>query len=93
MKIFEIVQRFELLIKYLNLQNTGDANQLAHKIGISRSQLFNYFRVLKRYGIEVSYDNKSKSYILSSPKEIQFQFPIRILRVSDTKKNNKKADY
>jgi len=28
-----------------------------------------------------------------SQKKIQFQFPIRILRVSDAKKNNKKVDY
>ena len=47
MKIFEIVERFDLICKLIKEEKTGTAKEFATKNGISRSMLFNYLDYLK----------------------------------------------
>jgi len=81
MKIFEIIERFDLIYKLINEEQTGTANEFARKLGISRSQLFNYLDYLKSYEIDIRYDLFKNSYVIENDNiEIKIQQPIKILR-------------
>ena len=56
MKIFEIVERFDLIYKLIKEERAGTASEFAKKLNISRSHLFNYLDHIKLYGLEVHYD-------------------------------------
>jgi ACT domain-containing protein len=79
MKIFEIIERFDLIFKLIKAEKTGTANEFAQKIGLSRSQLFNYLDYLKSYEIEIRYDLFKHSYVIENDVEIEIRQPIRIL--------------
>lgn len=80
MKIFETVERFDLIYKLISEERTGTANEFAHKVGLSRSQLFNYLDYLKSYDIEIHYDLNRNSYVIGNDVKIEIQQPIRILK-------------
>lgn len=83
MKIFEIIERFELMYKLLKEKRTGSANEFASKVGLSRSQLFNYLDYLKSYELEIKYDEFVNSYIIENGKNLKIQQPIRVLKDSE----------
>lgn len=78
MKIFEIVERFELIYKLIKEERTGTANEFARKIGISRSQLFNYLDYLKSQEIEIHYELFKNSYVIGNDVEIEIQQTIKV---------------
>lgn len=61
MAIKEMVKLAEL-DRELHQECTGDSKILAHKIGISRSTLYNLFEELKNIGAEIEYDSKKHTY-------------------------------
>lgn len=79
MKIFEIIERLDLIYKLIKEQQTGTAKEFAQKVGLSRSQLFNYLDYLKSFDIEIKYDIFLNSYVIESKKELKIQQPIRVL--------------
>jgi len=80
MKIFEIVERFDLIYQLIKQEKTGTANEFAQKVGISRSQLFNYLDYLKSYEMDIRYDIFRNSYVINNKVEIEIQQPIRVLK-------------
>ena len=80
MKVFEIVDRFDLICKLIKEEKTGTANEFAKKIGVSRSQLFNYLDYLKSYEIDIHYESHKHSFIIENDVEIEIQQPIRVLK-------------
>lgn len=54
--------RLENLKYHIKLENTGNAKELAKKLGISRRTLFNYLETLRIKGMPVKYDTISKTY-------------------------------
>ncbi len=79
MKIFEIVERFDLIYKLIKEERTGTASEFAKKLNISRSQLFNYLDHIKLYGLEVHYDSFKNSYVKTNDIEIEIRQPIKVL--------------
>ena len=79
MKIFEFIERFELIYKLIKEERTGSANKFAKEIGISRNQLYNYIDHFKAYGIKIRYDLYKSSYIMKDSVELEIQHPIETL--------------
>jgi len=81
MKIFETIERFKFIYKLIKEEQTGTANQFAQKVGISRSQLYNYLDYFKSYGIDIPYDFYKNSYVIENNNiEIIIHQPIQILK-------------
>ena|SRR6056297_336452 len=80
MKIFEIVERYSLINKLIKEERTGTAKEFAQKIGISRSQLFNYLDYLKSYEIEIHFDFHKNSFVFEENIELDIQQPIKVLK-------------
>ena len=79
MKIFEIVERFDLIYKLIKEEKTGTAKEFAQKVELSCSQLFNYLEYLKSFEIEIYYDVYKNSYVLKNDVEDEIYQPIRVL--------------
>ncbi len=57
-------RKLSYLIDLINKGDTGDANNLAEKLKISRRTLFRYLEELKDCGAEISFSKSKCTYIL-----------------------------
>lgn len=73
MALKEIVKMVELDL-LLHEGNTGDSRQLAKRVGVSRSTLFNLFEELKELGAEIGYNSNDHTYYYR--KEVKIHFTI-----------------
>ena len=78
MKALEILERYQKIDKLIKHRNTGNPKAFAQKLGISKSQLFNYLEELRDRGAEISYNKTLESYIYKKPVEITAIFSVRI---------------
>lgn len=78
MKTFEILERYQKIDRLIKRRSTGNPKSFAKKLGISKSQLFNYLEELRDRGAEISYNKTLESYIYRRPVEITAIFSVRI---------------
>ena len=67
MKFFEKAEKLNYLDKLLREEQTGNLDQLARTMGISRSQMHNYIDNLKLHGFPIEYDRDRQTYYYSDP--------------------------
>lgn len=79
MKVFKIIERLDKIIELLKEEKTGSAIEFANKIGISRSMLFNYFEYLEAYEIDIRFDKRKNSYVISDSLYVEVIEPIQII--------------
>ncbi|MBS3769878.1 MAG: hypothetical protein V5A47_03910 [Bacteroidales bacterium] len=83
MKALEILERYQKIDRLIKRRNTGNPQTFARKLGISKSQLFNYLEELRVRGAEISYNKTLESYIYQKPVEITAVFSVRIKEDED----------
>lgn len=64
MSFEEQTARLERLICLINYSNTGKAEKLAKKLGVSRRTIFNDLDFLKARGFAIVYCHAAKSYVI-----------------------------
>jgi len=79
MKIMQILERYRYMDKLIRAGQTGSAREFAGKIGVSRSQLFNYFDDLRSLDIDIRYDPELRSYRYEDDLEVEIRNPIQVL--------------
>jgi len=62
----EYCRKMESLQHYIKRECTGNANEFAEKIGVSRRTLFNYLETLRIDGEEIEYCRFRKTYFFIS---------------------------
>ena len=77
MKLLEILERYQQIDRLIKRQSTGTPKEFADKLGISKSQLFNYLEDLRDRGAAISYNKTLGSYIYLKPVEITAVFSVR----------------
>lgn len=82
-KILNVVERLILLDRLLKKSETGNATQLAFKLGISRSHLFNHFEELKDLGIDVRFNKSKSSYEYYGDYELEVRQPLKVIRKTE----------
>ena len=70
-KIAERVYHLDYLIR---MEATGNPEEFARKLGISRRSLFNYLEELKKMGVPVGWSSAKGSYYYSIPGQFRFGF-------------------
>ncbi|MGM0530497.1 MAG: hypothetical protein ACQER7_04030 [Bacteroidota bacterium] len=83
MKALEILERYQKIDRLIKRRNTGNPQTFAKKLGVSKSQLFNYLEELRDRGAEISYNKTLESYIYRKPVEITAVFSVRIKEDED----------
>ncbi len=78
MKTLEILERYQKMDKLIKRRSTGNPKEFANKLGISKSQLFNYLEELRYRGAEINYNKTLETYIYRNSVEITAIFSVRV---------------
>ncbi|MCY1636526.1 HTH domain-containing protein [Marinifilum sp. D737] len=87
-KILKVVERLMLLDRLLKKGETGNAKQLASKLGVSRSQVFNHFDELKDLGVKVRFNKSKSSYEYFGDYELEVRYPLKVILKDEELKEN-----
>lgn len=76
---FETTERINQLNKLLLEQRTGTPDELARRIGVSRSRLYQLLDELKDFGAPIVYSKAATTFLYSKPFSIHVEFYIESL--------------
>jgi predicted DNA-binding transcriptional regulator YafY len=82
--IFKQLNRLQQIDQLIRQKRTGNADDLAEKLHISRRQVYNWIEELKNYGLEIEYKREIKSFVYLKPYQINITLDIRELTVEET---------
>jgi biotin operon repressor len=86
MKFAEQIERLQYLDQLIRKQNTGSPAELAGRLDISRSQLYNLIGYLNDIGMEIRFSRMRNSFYYECPdKDLEILFSIKI--ITDQKAN------
>lgn len=88
MKIFEQLERLKCIDACLTAEGTGNPDEFARKLNISRRCLYQYISFLKELGIEVQYSKNRRTFYKSNTKELRITFNIQVLSKEEVFKVN-----
>ena len=84
MKFAEQIERLQYLDKLIRKQSTGTPNELADRLGISRSQLYNFIGYLNDIGMKIKFSRSRNSFYYDCyDRDLEIQFSVKI--ISDEK--------
>ena len=86
--LFEEINRIQRIDKLIRLSNTGNADEFAEKLGISRRQIYNIIEDLKDMGLGIVYNRQIRSFVYTKPYQIRILFEIVELSENETKTIN-----
>ncbi|MBK3519541.1 HTH domain-containing protein [Carboxylicivirga marina] len=72
MKFIMQMERYERILHLIKRKATGTPQELAKRLNISESSLYDYLRVLKAKGADIEYSNSRQSYVLNNDFVITF---------------------
>jgi predicted DNA-binding transcriptional regulator YafY len=79
-----IKYRLQQIDQLIRQKRTGNAEELAEKLNISRRQVYNWIEVLKSYGLELDYRREIKSFVYLKPYQINISLDIKELSYKET---------
>lgn len=80
MKFIEQIERIQYLDKLIKKRSTGTPEELANRLGISRSQLYNIIGYLNDIGTEINYSRMRRTfYYESGGKDVEINFSIKVI--------------
>lgn len=82
--IFKQLNRLQQIDQLIRQRRTGNAEELAEKLNISRRQVYNWLEELKSYGLEIDYKREIKSFVYLKPYQINITLDIRELSYKET---------
>lgn len=68
------MERINQIDQLLRFKNTGCANELAEKLGVSRSTLFETLNVMKDFGAEIAYCSYRQTYYYAKEGRFEIGF-------------------
>jgi len=74
MSLLKYIDRLRRMDDLIRMKATGCANDFAHKLGISQSQLFQDLKEMKELGAPIQYCPLRKSYIYESEGRLTIDF-------------------
>ncbi len=76
MKIFEYLEKIYILNKLVSQVNTGSPNELAERLQISRTTLYEIINELKSRDVCISYSRSRRSFFFSTSTTFEIEFKI-----------------
>ena|SRR5882762_10429567 len=74
MSLLKYIDRLKRMDDLIRMKATGCANDFAHKLGISQSQLFQDLKEMKELGAPIQYCPTRKSYFYESEGRLTIDF-------------------
>ncbi len=74
MKLGNYLNRVEKIDHLIQTRSTGSPAELADKVGISESMLYNYLQFMRRSGAPIEYSKTKKTYFYRFKGNFSFGF-------------------
>lgn len=87
--ILKQINRLQYIDQLIRQRRTGNAEEFANRLNISRRQLYYWLEELKDMGLEIGYNRAIKSYVFLKPYKIEINF--QISELSDAEINGGNA--
>ncbi len=78
--IFKQLNRLQQIDQLIRQQRTGNAEEFAEKLGVSRRQVYYWLEELKEMGLEIEYSRELQSYVYARSYRIDITFDIKELQ-------------
>ena len=85
MKVFEYLDRFNLMQRLIESRCTGTPDEFAGKLRISRTSLYETIDELKSRGAPIAYSKSTKTFYYTEPFEISISCYLRPMSVEEKK--------
>ena len=56
------IKHLEKIDQLISMRVTGNASELANKLGISRANTYQYINLMKHFGAPIKYNDEEKTY-------------------------------
>ncbi len=83
MTFTKTIERLQLLHELISQNKTGTPEQLANRLGVSRSYLYIMIDELRLLNLHISYSRKNKSFYYEKVVDVEFVLKIRTLNEDD----------
>ena len=95
MKIFEQIDRLQRIDQLIRMESTGCPQELANKLDISVSTLYELLNCLKQFGAKIYYNRVKISYAYEEPTELIFKLEKKKLSkvIGGLKTTPEKSEY
>jgi len=95
MNVFRRIERIQLLNKLIAEQRTGTPDELARRLGISRSKLYLLLEELDDIGVEIHYSKRAETFYYVNCKRLSFDFSFSVIGPDESKKigGGKKSNF
>jgi predicted DNA-binding transcriptional regulator YafY len=77
--IFKQLNRLQQIDQLIRQKRTGNADELAIKLKISRRQVYNWLNELKEIGLEIRYNRELRSFVYLKSYQVNIIFDIKEL--------------
>jgi len=74
MSIVKYLQRIERIDQLIRLNATGTPKELAERLGVGETVLYETLALMKQYGAPIYYDKGMQSYYYKEPCTFEFTF-------------------
>jgi predicted DNA-binding transcriptional regulator YafY len=81
--LFKHINRLQQIDQLIRQRSTGNAEELAGKLEISRRQVYNWLDELKSFGLEVIYDREQRSYVYLKHYRLHIIFDVKEVSKED----------
>jgi biotin operon repressor len=88
MKVFEYLDRISMMHKLVSGERTGTPEELARRLGVSRTSLYDLIDELKSRGAPIIYSKSAKTFLYSQPYDIAITCSLKPLAYSEAKENS-----
>lgn len=87
MNFVKQIERLQLLNRLIRQERTGRPEELARRLGVSRSKLHELLGAVKSWGMEIRYDRHGQSFVYEKEKnELEINFSLKVIKEGECKK-------
>lgn len=86
MKFIKQIERLQKLNKLLTQQNTGSPDELAKRLNLKRTQLYEVMDQLKLEGAPIAYNRKLGTFYYTSNFNLEINLQVKILSGNEEKR-------
>ena len=87
MKVFEYLDRINMMHKLVLRQKTGTPEEFARQLGVSRTSLYELIDELRSRGVPISYSKSAKTFFYKVPFDITVSCSLRPLTYNEEKES------
>jgi predicted transcriptional regulator len=83
MEIFRVIERIKILHNLIQTETTGTPSELANRLGISRSSLYNMIDELKSYNAPIKYSRAKETFLYTHAFSLNIYYSFKIIENED----------